>query len=73
MEPFFIRQTAEPMSQVERRDWFGWCAVEARKAGAKLCRAHIHPDNEDLLLFEAWDAVAADVGDPGDPRWQLKA
>lgn len=71
MEPFYIRQTAEPMSPVDRNDWASRCMDEARDQGAKLCRFSIHQRHPNLFLVEAWNAPAHEVGDQGEPRWQL--
>lgn len=71
MEPFYIRQTAEPRTQTDRRLWVEQAVAEARGQGAKLFRCSYHPDNENLLLVEAWNADAREVGDQGAIRWSL--
>lgn len=38
MEPFYIRQSAEPMDSVARNEWASMCAAEARQEGALLGR-----------------------------------
>lgn len=72
MEPFYIRQTSEPMTLDERRKWFRECADEARSQGAKLARASIHPEHEHVCLVEAWSALAHEVGDQGEPRFSFE-
>lgn len=72
MEPFYIRQTAEPMDSAERREWFTQCGWEAQRLGAKLCRYSVSDDGR-LSLVEAWPAVAADVGYQGPPRFSYSA
>jgi hypothetical protein len=67
-EPDFLSQTAEPMTPAERSMWFQARAREARASGAAHMRATVHPDDENLLLFEAWK-VRPD--DEGEPRFQF--
>lgn len=71
MEPFYIRQSAEPMDKTELNAWAEQCAAEARAQGAMHGRFSIHPTHPHLFLVEGWNASAKEVGDEGEPRWQL--
>lgn len=71
MEPFYIRQSNEPMDTVQRNEWASKCADEARLEGAQLCRFSIHPTIPHLFLVEGWKLKAHEVGDQSEPRWQL--
>ena len=70
-EPFYIRQTAEPMTQDQRRDWFQTCAQEAKAEGAQHARFTIHPAFPSLCLVEAWKERV--VADEGEPRWAIRS
>ena len=71
MEPFYIRQSAEPKTIGERMAWFRACAQEARAEGAQLCRFTVHDADNSLLLVEGWKEFR--VHDQGEPRWSLVA
>ncbi len=71
MEPFYIRQSNEPMDSVALNEWAAACAKEAQEQGANLGRFSIHPTIPHLYLVEGWkDKI---VPDQGEPRWQLQA
>lgn len=53
-DPFYIRQTAEPMEPDKQRAWFQACADEAKAAGATWCRFSVHPQDARILLVEGW-------------------
>ena len=72
MEPFYIRQTAEPMTDAERRDWFNICAQEAKTEGAEICRFSVGNDAS-LALVEGWKGKLYEIGDQGEPRFVLTA
>jgi hypothetical protein len=61
-EPFYIRQSCAPRTSDEKRAWLESCAAESRAQGATFARASHHPDNCDLLLFEAWKARPDEQG-----------
>lgn len=72
MEPFYIRQTAEPLTPMQRDAWAAECASDAIRKGAKLCRFTVSSDGS-MALVEAWLERAFAVGDQGEPRWSLRA
>ncbi len=52
-EPFYVNQTMEP--DKERQSlWFRQCAKEAKAMGATWVRFGYHPDNESMIIVEAW-------------------
>jgi hypothetical protein len=61
-EPIFIRQSCEPRTDEQKREWVAACNEEARKLGVTFSRASWHPDNPDLLLFEGWKERPDDQG-----------
>lgn len=71
MEPFYIAQTNERKTPEGKMEWFRERAREAQDEGAKLCRFSQHQEIPDLILVEGWKALAHEVGDQGDIRWQL--
>ena len=71
-EPFYVRQTAGIETHADRTAWvqeaIGAATIEA---GCRIWwRATVHPDHNDMVLFEAWRDRPADEG---EQRWALKA
>lgn len=72
VEPDFVHQNGEPMSEAQRHAWFAKVGGEMRANGA----AHVRYSFDDeiahapLALVEGWKTVPANMG---DPRWQLQA
>ena len=64
MEPDFIAQTAEPMSEGERRKWASERAAEFFHKGATHHRLTIHDTIPHLLLLEGWKVRPKDEGEP---------
>lgn len=63
-EPFYVRQTAEQMTEDEARRWFHEAAEEACQGGAKWARYTVHPDIKHLMIVEAWRERPDDEGEP---------
>ena len=71
MEPFYVRQACVIGADHVKRAFFEQCSAEAKKEGAHLFRCSIHPDDESMLLVEAWRE--RHVSDQGPQRWSLRA
>ncbi len=73
VEPFYIRQTAEPDALSDPQAWFRVCTEEAKAAGGKHARYSTH-DDPPALLMEAWDVEFGELGPDGegDQRWSLE-
>lgn len=69
-EPFYIRQTADPASLEEQRDWIKAAAAEARTEGAAEIRVSVWPLDPRVILIEAWKAIP---GNPGFARFAMAA
>ena len=70
-EPFFIAQTFEPdvVGDAEAAQaWVQLRVEEAAAEGGTFARCTFS-DAGDGLLFECWEGVPADQG---EPRWQLQ-
>jgi hypothetical protein len=67
-EPFFIAytHTGEFKSSVKLQEWTASQSELARGKGAKYARVSTNVATGDVV-YEAWQA--ADVSDPGEPRW----
>jgi len=73
VEPFYVRQSAEPQTDAERQQWFKDAMREAKDRGAKHARFSIHP-TYGWVLIEAWDIERPDLaGGEGNPRWLVSA
>lgn len=71
MEPFYIRQTSDPMlTREQAQDWAASCAKQAFREGAMFCRFSISEDGKTYLV-EAWNAPAHKVDDQGPPRFSF--
>lgn len=70
MEPFYVRQTANPEDLAERREWFRKCTEESKSEGAQHARFSMSPDGS-LILTEAWKERR--VPDEGAPRFSYAA
>jgi hypothetical protein len=64
MEPDFIAQTAELMTDVERRKWANERAAEFFNQGATHHRLTAHETIPHLLLLEGWKVRPEDEGEP---------
>lgn len=62
-EPFYIRQTSEPMTPEERSKWLAKCREEALKEGATWARATIN-EKPYAVLLEAWKTRPKNEGEP---------
>lgn len=71
LKPDFLSQTCEPRTPEGRREWFRREIKHAAGHGAIFHRQTIHPDNDDLLLYEGW-RVPSDAA-LGPARFQLRA
>ena len=65
-EPFYIRETAEPMTVDQQRQWFRAAAAEAQAEGGTFPRFSIHPRDARRLLIEVWKVRPSDQG---KQRW----
>ena len=72
VEPDFIAQNGEPLTDAERHTWFSATANDMRSRGAVHFRysADAQVADRPLALVEGWKAVPANEG---EPRWQLAA
>ena len=68
IEPIYLAQTAEPMSDDGRRQWIRERVDEGWAKGAAFFRASIHAEILTLTLVEGWEKQPADQG---EIRWQL--
>ena len=66
----YLRQSAEPRTREEVRDWFQECAREATTKGCAWQRHSVHPDDDSLTLVEGWDTKPEHEG---GQRWQMQA
>ncbi len=65
-EPFFVAQVEQEPSN--HSDWFNRRTDDAEKEGGVFFRYSVHPDNERLVLVEAWSSRP---DEQGDQRWSL--
>ena len=66
----YVRQSAEPRTNEQKRAWFQQCAREAVDEGCVWQRYSIHPDDDNLTLVEGWNKKPAHEG---EQRWQMTA
>ena len=52
-EPFYVNQTHEP-DKARQGPWLLQCSKDAKAMGATWVRCGYHPDNESMIIVEAW-------------------
>jgi hypothetical protein len=70
VEPDYIRQSGDPMTEGEQVSWFQEARAEAEAEGAMHLRYSVHPEIPNLRLVEGWKDRPSNEG---EPRWQLQA
>lgn len=70
VEPEYLRQSGDPMSDGEQVSWFQEARAEAEAEGVTHLRYSVHPEIPNLRLVEGWSTRPANEG---EPRWQLTA
>lgn len=63
-EPFYIRETMEPMTPEQQRQWFADAAAEAKVEGGTWPRYTVHPRDARRLLIEVWKVRPHNEGAP---------
>lgn len=75
-EPDFLSQNGQPMQPYERLKWWSQRASEATAKGAQWHRFAIHPEQDNLILYEGWRVMPVDADgnlDEGEPKFQFTA
>lgn len=70
MEPDFLSQNGEPLTEDQEREWVRERVREGEERGAIWYRVSKHPTMANLILYEGWKIRPVLEG---EPRWQMAA
>lgn len=74
IEPIYVAQTAEPMTEDAASMWLRARMTEAKEQGCQHARYSVHETIPHLRLVEGWKETSGEVGHAGgdgEQRWAL--